>query len=242
MFQPELNYSPPKAAKIPSPAKPTVSVSEKRFNEMLSPPEHELNDSFETNESIFMADENEESILATTLLDNTVVEMNNQPEIKAVDTTDCNTTITTNATSEDDNLTSDWLNLLNTLIEKNSQAVANFHKQMEDIRKQIDETNRQTQEFENMKRRVVAKYGLKDSHSESDDTVCNTLDIQNSKVQNIRRSFKSPGVASPIIGEIRSTIKYLKTPRTSRNARPSVYLTPHSMSFSIKTQYEKLLE
>lgn len=49
-------------------------------------------------------------------------------------------------------------------------------------------------------------------------------------------------LSQQVIHELRSTLKFLKTPRSSRCARQPIMLTPHSMSFSIKNQLEKLLE
>lgn len=45
-----------------------------------------------------------------------------------------------------------------------------------------------------------------------------------------------------IIEEMRSSIKFLKTPRPNRMSRKSIILTPHSMSFCIQKQFEDLLE
>lgn len=47
---------------------------------------------------------------------------------------------------------------------------------------------------------------------------------------------------NPAIDTMRSCIKFLKTPRPSRQARKSIMLTPHSFSFSIHKQFESLKE
>ncbi|XP_065212413.1 uncharacterized protein LOC135840027 [Planococcus citri] len=47
---------------------------------------------------------------------------------------------------------------------------------------------------------------------------------------------------NPAIDTMRSSIKFLKTPRPSRQTRKSIMLTPHSFSFSIHKQFESLKE
>lgn len=220
------------------------------------------NDSFEELETFMMTDEGEDSVLATTLLDNTIVEMTNAssaiprternetPVLSENDNTILDTTVM--KVEPEDSILTDTINSLNLIIENNTRCVNRFNKQIEDIRNEIEEKNRHTEEIIELKRRLMKKFNLNESPNEAPaDGTPETRKSKPRKCKAIladqKENIESPtlGVvpSKQIIRELRSTIKFLKTPRRStRRSRASTILTPHSMSFSIKSQLEKLME
>lgn len=221
----------------------------------------EANDSFEEHETFMMTDEGEESVLATTLLDNTIVEMNggnprteNENAAQSENTENDNTIVDTTVTKAEteDSLLKDMINSLNSIIENNTRCVNRYYKQIDEIKNEIDDKNRQTEEMINLKCRLVKKFNLNESPTEA--SAVRTPEAKKLKPRKCKavlpdqkENIESPNQAAmpskQIIRELRSTIKFLKTPRRStRRSRSSTILTPHSMSFSIKSQLEKLME
>lgn len=205
-----------------------------------------FSDSFEELETIMIANENEKSILATTLMDNTIVDFTKYTESDK-ENDDKNDSMINIVSQETLN---DLVELINSIIEKNNQSVIFYKKQMEDLQRRIDDTNVQTEKITNMKQRLMKNFNLNNKNNKPNDYL--------KKEKNDFKTFQSPQIHSKtiqnlnscvpistgdqIIEEMRSTIKFMKTPRMSRASRSSVMLTPHSMSFCIKNQYEKLLE
>lgn len=207
-----------------------------------------------------MTDEGEESVLATTLLDNTIVEMTGAKAVPrteteaAVSSENDNTIIDTTVTKPEteDSILTDTINSLNLIIENNTRCVNRFNKQIEDLKNEIEEKNRHTEEIIELKCRLMKKFNLNESPNEAN--AAKTPEARKSKPRKCKtilpdqkENIESPNQeavpSKQIIRELRSTIKFLKTPRrSSRRSRSSTILTPHSMSFSIKSQLEKLLE
>lgn len=212
----------------------------------------EANDSFEEHETFMMTDESEESVLASTLIDDTIVEMTGADHPKEHETTILDVTVT--KADNEDSVLMDTISNLNLIIESNTRSVNRYNKQIDELKKEIDEKNRQTEDLIELKCRLMKKFNLSESPTEA---AAKSPAIKSPELRSMARKCKaiaadqkenieSPRTAVPskqIIRELRSTIKFLKTPRRStRRSRASTILTPHSMSFSIKSQLEKLME
>lgn len=148
-----------------------------------------------------------------------------------------------------ENTMKDVSQLMDSVIKKNNKTVIFYNNQINDLKKQINDTNRLTEEIKNMKYRLMENYNLKeiltDAINESNE--CSRIRLTTCEdVMPVKQGFLSPRInvsqSKQMIKEIQSTIKFLRIPRMSYMPKSSVLLTPHSMSFCIKSQYEKLLE
>lgn len=225
----------------------------KRLDSMFSPGSND--DSFVANETLMANDEsvlattsisgkNDESILATTLVDDTDRTVSNSPSNDANDETAVANQTVMNSSNESDNEVLNFLKLMDSMIEKNTQSVTTYLKQVEELKSKIDSSNKEIEDIRNMKRILVEKFKVKSLVSEKENIVPTKSSLSELVTKPVTPTKLSPG-ASPskqIIQEMRSTFKFLKTPRLPRAPRSSVLLTPHSMSFCIKSQYEQLLE
>lgn len=221
----------------------------KRLDSMFSPNSND--DSFIANETL-IANESilasslivkDDGILATTLVDNTNITESNSETLSNVneEAEGASHSVNNNFSEHDQETLYNFLRLMDSMIEKNTQSVITYSKQVEELQKIINNSNREIEDIKNMKLILVEKFKLKNVEEKENIVPGNIFcDVTKSKTPLQTSPIVSP--SKQIIEEMMSSIKFLKTPRVSRAPRSSVLLTPHSMSFCIKSQYEQLLE
>lgn len=216
-----------------------------------------IDDSFEKNETFMMADvnEDEEPTFVHSLLNNATKKASVIPRQKTDVILSDNSITSLDATitlpqAEDSTLT-DLMNSLNLIIENNTRCVNRYRNQIDEIENEIEERNRQTKDLVELKYRLVKKFNL----DESANQMLTTKSPEQTEIVSLEHSAIVPeiNIVSPsftsvsskqIIHELRSTLTFLKTPRSrcSRRPRQSIMLTPHSMSFCVQSQLEELLQ
>lgn len=221
----------------------------KRLDSMFSPSSND--DSFIANETL-IANESilanslivkDDGILATTLVDNSNITECNSETLSNVneEVEGASHSVNHNFSEHDQEMLYNFLRLMDSMIEKNTQSVIAYNKQIEELQKIINNSNREIEDIKNMKLILVEKFKLKNVEEKENIVPANIFcDVTKPKTPLQTSPIVSP--SKQIIEEMRSSIKFLKTPRVSRAPRSSVLLTPHSMSFCIKSQYEQLLE
>lgn len=211
--------------------------------------------SFIENETVLA---NEESVLATTINETTVTNENTflATTLKditntSMDFTKDEATLLHNPVSEtnevrkeEDDMLFKMLDLMNTWVRRNTDSIEVYEKEIAELQKKVAQANEEIENMKNLKRTLIKQFSTDESETENQYS-CKT---ENKPMATIIEDsvFKSPVVSSnkTYIEEMRSTIKFMKTPLTSRSRpqRPSMMLTPHSMSFCLKNQYEQLIE
>lgn len=194
----------------------------------------------ENNESTI--DQN--SILATTLKDTPEkVDCSTIDSSALEDTLNAKSNMSCDSTNEDSELRK-MLTLMDAWIERNVDSVNAYTKQLEELQQRIVDSNKEIADIKNMKQLLINKFKLAVAEKENIPEKSEFPSLAMNSLRNLCQTSASQ-VSSPsklALQEIRSTIKFLKTPRMSRAPKRSVMLTPHSMSFCIKNQFEQLLQ
>lgn len=219
------------------------SPMRRRLDSLFSPSSKD--DSFLIHETMLA---NDESVLATTLAD-VSSEANNYHSLTDHVTVEESVSPTTNQL-EKNRLVSDNCDMLNEetwktcdVVDKMLQFLDNkIHerhefrnsctKQIEEIQKKIDESNKELEDIKTMKQFLFSKCvptrESKEKENVEPDAAVSSLSVRIS--------------SNNFVKELRSNVNCIKTPRQSRVSRTSNLLTPHTMSFCVKSQYENLLK
>lgn len=135
---------------------------------------------------------------------------------------------------EDDNsnvnvpVNTEVLNGIDVLLQKNSSSLQSLLQEREKL-KEIEQVLKET--FNSNR---IGKSGKENKPANENISRSQPTSQHNNKISVAQNS---------IIEELRSSIKFLKTPiGPSRHGTKSIILTPRSMSFSIQKQIEDLLE
>lgn len=123
---------------------------------------------------------------------------------------------------------------INLLLENNSKA----HDSLVEERDQLKKMEQLLREKLSLDDKQKSDESCKENEPPSENT--SPMLCVNNKSDKLDDQSTVP--QNQIINEMRSAIKFLKTPRPSRMSRKSIILTPHSMSFCIQKQFEDLLE
>lgn len=215
-------------------------VPTKKLDIMFSP---ESNDSFTELETMIANEHSmvitgtmidQESILATTLKDITLADDDTSEENVA------SKLWHDRYSSENDIESQKMLMLMNTWIERNTEVVNSCCKQVEELQHRISTLNKENEDIESMKKLLIKKFNLTSLEKETLPDRCEPVELViKPVVHNLDQRSPVSSSSRQVLQELRSNIKFLKTPQISRK---STILTPHSMSFCIKSQFEQLLE